>query len=100
MVRFRDSVDMRIINDTEHGSTTYKNGIIDSQNDVGGWPVLKLEKAAPDADGDGIPDSWEKEHSLNINENDAAMFTLSDTYTNIEVYANSLVQEIAENEYK
>ncbi|WNH09145.1 pectate lyase family protein [Thalassobellus suaedae] len=34
---YRDAVDARIVHNTKEGSTNYKNGIIDSQDNVGGW---------------------------------------------------------------
>ncbi len=90
---FRDSVDTRIIKEVENGTTSFgENGIIDSQTEVGGWPLLKSEKAPKDSDGDGIPDKWEKKHHLNPNDkNDASEFSISEVYTNIEVYLNELV---------
>ena len=90
---FRDTVDSRIIKNTKKGNTSYKNGIIDSQDDVGGWPVLKSETAKPDSDKDGIPDYWEEKHNLNPNLNDANLNTLNSNYTNIEVYCNSLIKQ-------
>ncbi|TXK49140.1 pectate lyase [Pontibacter qinzhouensis] len=92
----RDAVDTRVIafvraNNPAGGQK--KNGIIDSQNDVGGWPELKSAPAPADADKDGIPDEWEKKHKLNPNNAaDAAQNTLHKHYTNIEVYLNSLVK--------
>jgi len=88
---YRDAVDTRILNNTEEGIVNYKNGIIDSQEDVGGWPVLKSEKSKPDSDEDGIPDEWEKLHQLNPEINDSNVYTLNKDYTNIEVYSNSLI---------
>lgn len=56
-----------------------------------------------DTDKDGIPDEWEKANGLNPNDaNDALTCSLDKKvyYTNIEVYANSLVENImkAENQ--
>ncbi|MCJ7758830.1 MAG: pectate lyase [Gillisia sp.] len=87
----RDAVDKRVVQDVKEGKAHFKNGIIDSQNDVGGWPELKSEKALLDTDSDGMPDSWEIENGLNPNKSDASNFDLSDEYTNIEVYTNYLV---------
>ena len=56
-----------------------------------------------DSDKDGIPDEWEKANGLDPNDaSDALTYSLDkkDYYTNIEVYANSLVENImkAENQ--
>lgn len=88
----RDTVDKRIINDTKKGKVSFKNGIIDSQEEVGGWPLLKSEKGKKDSDEDGMPDCWEKDHKLDATKNDAHLFSLDTNYTNIEVYANSLIK--------
>jgi len=87
----RDEVDNRIIRNVNDGTTSYKNGIIDSQEDVGGWPDLKSETAKTDSDEDGIPDDWEIQNKLNPKLNDSNLYTLDKNYTNIEVYGNSLV---------
>lgn len=89
----RDAIDTRIVTDVRNGAFTFgKNGIIDSQNEVGGWPELKSTEAPLDTDGDGMPDAWEKKKKLNPNDaTDAATFTLSKVYSNIEVYINSLI---------
>jgi pectate lyase len=92
----RDAVDMRIVEEARTGNSESgigKNGIIDSQKDVGGWPELKSTPALADADQDGMPDEWEKSNKLNPNDaTDAPANTLSKAYTNIEVYINSLTQ--------
>ena len=70
------------------------NGIINSPDDVGGWPVLKTGKAPLDSDGDGMPDAWERRHGLNPDDPlDAAAYTQDGKYTNIEVYLNALVKD-------
>jgi len=89
----RDNVDTRIILNVKEGTVSYKNGIIDSQEDVGGWPILKSEIPKPDSDEDGIPDFWEIKNNLNSKINDANLYTLDNNYTNIEVYCNSLVNQ-------
>jgi hypothetical protein len=85
----RDAVDIRIINDVINGT----GKIIDSQDEVGGWPELKSSKPPKDSDHDGMPDEWEIAHSLNPNDDsDAGKTSLSSKYyTNIEVYINGLV---------
>ncbi|WP_218017730.1 pectate lyase family protein [Formosa haliotis] len=88
---FRDSADARVVHNTKEGSANYKKGIIDSQENVGGWPLIKTEKGQIDSDEDGMPDAWEKQHKLNPNENDGNLNTLDKSYTNIEVYSHSLI---------
>jgi pectin methylesterase-like acyl-CoA thioesterase len=88
----RDAVDIRVVQGVKEGKVHFKNGIIDSQKDVGGWPELKSGKALQDKDSDGMPDSWEIENGLNPNKYDASDFGLSDEYINIEVYFNQLVK--------
>jgi pectate lyase len=90
----RDAVDERIVNDVRTGmsiSGKNKNGIIDSQNDVGGWPELKSQPAAVDNDQDGMPDDWEIKNKLDPKSiDDASDYALSKQYTNIEVYVNAI----------
>ena len=82
----RDSVDTRVIN-----SVTNRNGsIIDSQDDVGGWPTLSAGSAPTDTDGDGMPDSWESSYGTNPSVADNNGDLDSDGYTNLEEYINSL----------
>ncbi|MCL6260786.1 Ig-like domain-containing protein [Aquiflexum sp. TKW24L] len=99
---FRDAVDKRLVEEVRTGTVTFKGsktgipGIIDSQKDVGGWPVLKSTTAPKDTDRDGMPDAWEVENGLNPNLADNNGYNLSSSYTNIEVYINSLVKHISE----
>ncbi|HEY4328536.1 MAG TPA: hypothetical protein VGN88_02280, partial [Phycisphaerae bacterium] len=70
---------------------TYGDGIIQSQTDVGGWPVLKSSEPPVDSDHDGIPDWWEKKYGLNPNDpSDAAKDSNGDGYTNLEKYLNGI----------
>lgn len=94
----RDSYDLQIIEEVMTGTASHgdsygeKTGIIDSQQSIGGWPKLKKETPPTDTDNDGIPDYWEKIHSLNPNDiTDGNTYSLSKEYTNLEVYINSLV---------
>ncbi len=86
----RDAVDERIIQNVLNET----GGIIDSQDEVGGWPNLTSVHAPIDNDRDGMPDVWEIANGLNpFNSNDFRDFNLStDGYTNIEVYINSLTE--------
>lgn len=88
---YRDSVDLGIIKNVRTAKATYKKGIIDSQNNVGGWPDLPKNSIEKDTDLDGIPDFWEDENGLDKTKKDAGLQTLDDRYVNIEVYANSLI---------
>lgn len=102
----RDVVDARIVGEVRDGTNTYigsitkLKGIIDSQKDVGGWPTLLQAQALIDTDGDGMPDEWEIANKLDHNKPNATARELSTGYDNIEVYINSLVKEITENQYK
>jgi hypothetical protein len=92
----RDSVDRRIIAEVRSGRSeggAMKNGIIDSQADVGGWPLLKYTAAENDSDSDGMPDGWEVENGLNPHA-DASSRALHQEYDNIEVYLGELVNGI------
>ena len=96
----RDKTDTRVINETREGLAPVrasgndgtKAGMIDSQNDVGGWEVYAYDTASVpmDSDMDGIPDGWlEKNYpgktASDVNEKG---------YTYLEVYLNSLVEHI------
>lgn len=59
--RTRDPVDLRILD----GVRSRTGRIIDSQNDVGGWPELEPGEPWTDGDGDGMPDDWESAQGLN-----------------------------------
>lgn len=93
----RDGIDARIVKEVETGTASKgknKNGIIDSQNDVGGWPELKSTAPLMDTDGDGMPDEWETKNKLNpADEKDSPLYTLDNSYTNLEIYLNSLVSQ-------
>lgn len=81
----RDAVDTRIINDVKNGT----GRIINSQEDVGGYPDLKTADAPADTDHDGMPDDWEKRYGLNPgNPADASDDKDKDGYTNLEEYLN------------
>jgi len=82
----RDSVDAAII----AGVRTRTGQQIDSQRDVGGWPVLATAPAPRDSDGDGMPDVWERRHHLDPARDDSAGDRDGDGYTNLEEYLNAL----------
>lgn len=104
----RDTVDRRIIHDVRTGTATFMTGgngsvkgIIDTQEHVGGWPVLNSLPAPADSDNDGMPDNWEDDHGLDRNSPaDAQNTSVDGKYPNIEVYINSLMAVITENQVK
>lgn len=110
---YRDEIDARYMEEAKTGTATYKGsitnspGIIDKVSDVKGYTEDNFgtgtRPADFDTDKDGIPNEWEKANGLNPNDaSDALTYSLDEKgyYTNIEVYANSLVENImkAENQ--
>ena len=108
-----DDVDIRYFNEARNGTATYKGSVtkkagrIDLVSDVNGYTEADFgtgsREAGFDTDNDGIPDEWEIANGLNPNDDsDALTYTLDSKgwYTNLEVYANSLVEDImkAEND--
>ncbi len=94
----RDAIDRRIVEEARHGTATYggvkgeRSGIIDSQDDVGGWPELRSLEPPVDSDGDGLPDWWKEEHGLDPNDPaEGARDRNGDGYTNLEEYLDWLV---------
>ena len=110
---FRDAVDERYMKEAANGTTTYigsatktgdgkaithRPGIIDFVRDQGEYKLESTQHPDGfDTDNDGIPNAWETANGLNPNdEKDGLAYTLDSKgwYTNIEVYANSLVENI------
>ena len=100
---FIDEVDARYFQEAKDGSATYtgsvtKNkGRIDLVSDVNGYtednfPTGERE-ADFDADGDGIADAWEQANGGDLDPN-AYTIDTKGWYTNLEVYVNSLVENI------
>ena len=84
----RDSVDERVIADVRNRT----GRLIDSQDEVGGWPILKTRNVRSDSDRDGMPDAWEKAHGLDPSDPaDGPRDCNGDGYTNLEEYLNALV---------
>lgn len=106
----RDAVDERACRDAKSGSATFtdggngsKNGLIDSQTAVGGWPAYSADSselaAVKDSDGDGMPDWFEDQFGLNKSDaSDGNAKTLDSyfRYTNLEMYLHYLVKDIVE----
>lgn len=98
----RDAVDARITNEAANGTATYSGsvtgakGLIDTQTDVGGWPVYKSGTPPSDSNADGIPDGW-----LETNYPGKTATQLNEEgYTYLEVYLNSIVADITFNQYQ
>ena len=108
----RDAVDQRACNDAKSGTATFKdggngskNGIIDTQSAVGGWPAYEAsaEELArvKDTDGDGMPDWFEDMFGLKkADASDGNSMTLDSygRYTNLEMYLHYLVKDIVEGQ--
>lgn len=100
----RDTLDQRIVNDVKNRTGAF----IDVQGNyphgtpyektVNAWPALASFPAPADADGDGMPDEWEKKNGLSPNDpSDASAYDAGTGYTHIEIYLNSLLQHAGKN---
>ncbi len=107
----RDTVDARIVEEVRTGTYTYEGsnrgtdvkqsdwslcGLIDTPDDVGGWPEYTGTKDfSLDTDKDGMPNEWETLHGLDPEDpKDARATTLSKPYLNLEVYLNDIVAHL------
>lgn len=109
---WRDQLDELMVSDTRLGKATYTGsgsgngpGIIDSPRDNrpadaadnwSPWPEIKAGEAPLDTDRDGMPDEWETAHGLDPNDANDALTVGDEGYTMLEVYINSLVDDITE----
>ena len=110
---YRDLVDSRYATEAGTGVATYtgpvtkKPGQLDFINDPEGeqdetlpsYPELESKNRllGYDTDGDGMPDEWEGANGLDPHDgSDANTYTVDSKgwYTNLEVYLNSLVEDI------
>lgn len=104
---YRDEIDARYMEEAKTGTAKYKGsitlspGIIDKVSDVNGYTEANFGTASRpadfDTDKDGIPDAWEITNGLDPNDaTDALTYSVDskEYYTNLEVYANSLVEDI------
>ena len=103
---YRDDVDARYMTEARSGTATYtgsvtkKKGLIDVVSDCNGYTEANFPTATRNASEytvkDGIPDAWAKANGLDPTKNNANGYDLDPKglYTNLEVYANSLVQDI------
>lgn len=104
---FRDDVDLRYMNEVKGDTSTYTGSVtnikgrIDVVSDVDGYTERNFPTGSRasnyDSDNDGMPDVWETANGLNpADASDAITYTLDTKgyYTNVEVFANSLVEDI------
>lgn len=84
----RDAVDARIVKEVQD-----RTGKL--INTPAGYPDLAAGEALTDTDRDGMPDIWEDANGLDkTSSKDGGSYTLDKNYTNLEVYMNSLVQDL------
>ncbi|WP_198661617.1 polysaccharide lyase family 1 protein [Lewinella sp. IMCC34183] len=102
----RDGIDTRIVGDVRSGGATFEgksyrrdhgeigteriSGIIDTQQDVGGWPDLPIGPVPSDTDKDGMPDGWEDANGLDKHDSEDRNTLAPDGYTMLEKYLNSI----------
>lgn len=96
----RDKTDARVVNEVRLGlapvrashNAKTRAGMIDSQQDVGGWENYSFNKTevVVDTNTDGIPDGWIENNYPGKSANDIN----EDGYTYLEVYLNQLVNHI------
>jgi hypothetical protein len=101
---FRDEVDARYMQEALEGTATYtgsktkQKGIVDVVADVNGYTEETFPKGAReagfDADGDGMADAWEQANGGDLDPNAYTLDAEKKWYTNLEVYLNSLVEDI------
>lgn len=102
---FFDKHDNRIVDETLKGTFTYKGnksglgGMIDNEQDAGGWPNFASETRPSDwdTDHDGLPNWWEKAFGLNENSkagdfSDANQDADKDGFTQLDNYLDWLAQ--------
>jgi pectate lyase len=83
----RDSVDTRLVNDVRNGTGRYT----DSPSDADRWAILNSGTPYPDADGDGMSDTWETANGLNPGSaGDRNGDINGNGYTNLEDFINEL----------
>jgi pectate lyase len=87
----RDAVDARVVEVVRTGKVHNENGIVSDPKEVGGYPEFTFDPSKVPADGDsnGMPDDWEKSHSLKANDPaDGSADSDNDGYTNVEEFLN------------
>lgn len=109
---YRDEVDARYMEEAQTGTATYtgsvtkQEGLVDLVSDVNGYTEANFATGQRpdgyDSDNDGMPDEWEIANGLNPNDaSDASLYTIDTQkgwYTNVEVYINSIVENIMKSQ--
>ena len=81
----RDVVDERVIAEVRAGT----GRIVDSQNDVGGYPTYASVPPPADTDHDAMPDAWESRFGFSPKDaSDGPEDLDGDGYTNVEEFLN------------
>ena len=101
---YTDEVDARYFQEAKDGTATYKGSVtkkagrIDLVSDVNGYTEENFptgqREADFDADGDGIADAWEQANGGDLDPNAYTLDSERKWYNNLEVYLNSLVEDI------
>jgi hypothetical protein len=90
----RDAVDLRIVERVRQR----KGRVIERETDLPEkerWPDYRSLAAPADADGDGLPDFWEKQFGLDPTDAHDAASLSQDGYANIEQYFNNKPPHLA-----
>jgi hypothetical protein len=98
---YRDAVDERYANEIKTGTPTFTGSVtktagwIDVVSDQGEYTIESTTHPADfDVDNDGIADAWEQANGGDLDPNAYTVDAEKKWYTNLEVYANSLVEDI------
>ena len=101
---YTDEVDARYFQEAKDGTATYKGSVtkkagrIDLVSDVNGYTEENFptgqREADFDADNDGIADAWEQANGGDLDPNAYTLDSERKWYNNLEVYLNSLVEDI------
>ena len=108
----RDSFDEQMVSDTRNGLASHtgsglSKGFVNSQDDNkpynatstwSAWPTLETAELPKDTDQDGIPDEWEDANGLDKTKKTDGNIVTESGYTNLELYMNSLVADITEQQ--
>lgn len=110
----RDWVDQLIVDDTRQRKASFTGngsgngpGIIDTPYDLKPegaddswtpWPELKMTRSYVDLDGDGMDDNWEDMNGLDCDDPTDGNLINTEGYTMLEVYMNSLVANITNDQ--